>query len=406
LGAHIEVGINTMMLNRTFLKLAVGLLTLLMCASAIGQDLEGMQLFAPADVSSYGRGPQPNEGFFFVYDLLYWTISTPRVSTVGKEGRQRFAFIGGDPTIDQIVQHNTLDTGDLLDRFDLGNRIEFGRIYDNSGWMISYYQLTEQSQSVPAFNVDMVFNEVTSGTVNPYNPLDGRFVNLTPPPATNLLPLPVTFTNVLLRDDTSSWGIELDYVGRSNQLHNGGFFEWYLGPRYIEFDDTFLVNAQGSTTLGNSDWITEAQNHIIAGQLGARWFKKLGRWMLSTEGRGLVGLNCQNVHQTGTLGVGIVPGVLDSNQPFYMGPTNVVHNEFIRQFTPGLELRLDARYQITRSVTFRAGWTGLWLNNVARGAEMVDYTLDPTHSWLGILRDHNKDNVLMNGLTIGIDINR
>ena len=76
-----------MLLNRTFSQMAVGLLILLMCTSAIGQDLEGMQLFAPADVSSYGRGPQPNEGFFFVYDLLYWTISPPRVSTIGKEGR-------------------------------------------------------------------------------------------------------------------------------------------------------------------------------------------------------------------------------------------------------------------------------------------------------------------------------
>ena len=37
---------------------------------------------------------------------------------------------------------------------------------------------------------------------------------------------------------------------------------------------------------------------------------------------------------------------------------------------------------------------------------MIDYTLDPEHSILGILRDNNKDNVLLNGLQIGIDINR
>jgi hypothetical protein len=393
-----------MLLNRTFSHLAVGLLILLMGASAIGQGLEGMQLFAPAEVSSYGGGPQPNEGFFFVYDLLYWTISKPRVSTIGKEGLTTpLPYVGSDPTTDQFVQPNELDTGGLLDLFDLGNRIELGRIYDNSGWMLSYYQLTEQSQSIPAHDVAMVFNQVVSGTVAPYDPLDGRFGTS---PATTLLALPVNFTNVLMRDDVSSWGIECDYVGRSNQLHNGGFFEWFVGPRYIEFNDTFLVNAQGSTTLGNSQWITEAQNHIIAGQLGARWFKKLGRWMLSTEGRGLVGLNCQNVNQTGDIGVGLVRGVLDSNQPYYLGPTAINHHDFIRQFSEGVELRLDARYQITRSVTFRAGWTGLWLNNIARGSEMVDYTLDPARGFLGILRDHNKDNVLMNGLEIGIDINR
>ena len=49
-----------MLLNRTFSYMAVGLLILLMGASALGQGLEGMQLFAPAEVSSYGKGPQPN----------------------------------------------------------------------------------------------------------------------------------------------------------------------------------------------------------------------------------------------------------------------------------------------------------------------------------------------------------
>jgi hypothetical protein len=385
---------------------------LLMGASASGQGLEGMQLFAPADVSSYGRGTQPNEGFFFTYDILYWTISTPRVTTIGKEGLTRNAYIVSpgqvfnDPR-DQIVQHNTLDTSGLDSDFDLGNRFEFGRICDNHGWMISIYQLRERSQSIAAYDVDMVFEEVTSGA-EPHLPLDGRFTNLAPPPApvTFLAPLALTFSNVLLRDDVSSWGIEFDYLCRSDQLHNGGFFEWFIGPRYLEFDDNFLVNAQGSQTLGNSYWITEAQNHIIAGQIGARLFKKQGRWTVSTEGRALAGLNCQNVHQTGELGIGITPGVLDSAQPYYMGPTYVNHTAFIREFTPGIELRLDARYQITRSATFRAGWTGLWLNNIARGSEMIDYTLDPEHTWMGILRDHNRDNVFINGLTIGIDINR
>lgn len=407
LGAY-RSGIKIMLINRRSSFVLVGLLIALTSASSFGQGLGGMQLFAPAEVSSYGRGPQPNEGFFFVFDGLYWTISQPKVTTVGKEGLTRNAFLGGAFPDNLIVQHNELDTGAFTAEFDEGNRIEFGRISDNKGWMVSFYQLREQSQSIAAHNVDMVFDEAASGAPS-HLPLDGVFTNLTPPPATFLAPLPVTFTNVLIRNDTSSWGIEFDYVGRSNQLHNGGFFEWFVGPRYIEFDDTFLVNAQGSSTLADSFWINEAQNHIIAGQIGGRYFKKQGRWMLSTEGRFLAGLNAQNIHQTGELGGGanpITPGVADSGQPFFMGPTSINHNEFIREFTPGLELRLEARYQITRSVTFRAGWTGIWLDRIARGSNMIDYTLDPEHSYMGILRNHNKDNVLMNGLTIGIDINR
>jgi len=402
-----------MLLNRTFSHVAVVLLILLMGASALGQGLEGMQLFAPADVSSYGRGTQPNEGFFFTYDILYWTISTPRVTDVGSEKvpeREAYIYNQGVPIEEsEIRQHNTLDTGGLQSYFDLGNRFEFGRICDNHGWMVSIYQLRERSQSVPAYDVDMIFAEVTSETNVPYKPLDGRF---TSGGTTVLLGLPVNFSNVLLRNDTSSWGIEFDYLCRSNQLHNGGFFEWFIGPRYIEFDDTFLVNAQGSETLENSYWINEAQNHIIAGQIGARLFKKQGRWTISTEGRALAGLNCQNVKQTGELGGlpgdanQIVPGVVNSNQPFYMGPSLINHTAFIHEFTPGIELRLDARYQITRSVNFHAGWSGLWLNNIARGSETIDYTLGPDQTYMGILRDHNRDNVFINGLTIGIDINR
>ncbi len=126
--------------------------------------------------------------------------------------------------------------------------------------------------------------------------------------------------------------------------------------------------------------------------------------MLSTEGRGLAGLNCQNVHQFGFIASNLTPGGV--GVPIMFGPSEVDHNEFIRTFTPGLELRIEARYQFTRSVSFRAGWNALWLNNVARGSNMINYTLDPEHTILGILRDHNKDNVIMNGLQIGIDINR
>lgn len=405
-----------MLINRTLSLMAVGLLVLQTAASAFGQGLQGMQLFAPAELSaSYGKGQQPNEGFFFVFDGLYWSISTPRVTTVGKEGLTRNAYVvtpGQEFAAprDQIVQYNELDTGDFQALFTAGNRIEFGRVTDNHGWMVSLFQLQGMSQSILAYNVDMVFDEASTGSPA-HLPLDGRFTNGAPPPApaTFLVPLALTFSNVLLRNDTSMFSIEADYIGRSNELHNGGFFEWYMGPRYIEFNDTFTVNAQGSQTLADSYWTTEAENHIIAGQIGARLWKKRGRWMLSSEGRFLAGLNCQNIHQNGELGGGpnpIVPGTLDNAQPYYLGPTAIPHNEFLRTFSPGLELRIDARYQITRSVSFRAGWTGLWLDRIARGSDMINYTLDPEHTMMGILSDHNRDNVLVNGLTIGIDINR
>ncbi len=218
-------------------------------------------------------------------------------------------------------------------------------------------------------------------------------------------PLPLTFDTLLVQDNVSTWSVELNYMGRSEQLHNGGFFEWFVGPRYMEFDDTFVVIGTGGI-LDASFWSTKAQNHIIGGQLGARYFQKRGRWMLSGEGRFLAGLNCQNIHQTGRLGSQLTPPG-GTGEPLVMGPTNISNTAYIHQWTPGVELRLDFRYQITRSVSFRAGWTGIFLDNMARASSMIDYTLNPNENfYMGILRDQNRQTVFMNGVTIGIDVNR
>jgi hypothetical protein len=390
-----------MLLNRTIPFMAVGLLILLIGASASGQGLQGMQLFAPAEVSSYGRGTQPNEGFFFVFDGLYWTITPPRVTTVGKEGLDRIAYRGPNLNTDEIDQHNTLDTGQFGAEFTVGNRIEFGRVSNNHGWMVSVFEMRDQGQVITVNDVDVVFDDVAFG-LGGQHLLDGN-VNPNAPPNV-ILPLPVTFTTLTMHNVVSTWGIEADYIGRSDELHNGGFFEWFIGPRYLEFKDKFWFDANGGI-LDASEVVNDADNHIIAGQLGARFFKKQGRWMLSTEGRGFAGLNYQNIHQSGFLGSNLAP-IGTTGFPQVMGPTDINHTEFISQFSPGAEMRVEARYQITRSVTFRAGWTGLWLGNIARASNMINYTLDPEHTYLGILRDHNTQNVFMNGLVIGIDVNR
>ncbi len=225
-----------MLLNRTFLYVAAGLLMLLTCAPAMGQGtLEGMQIFAPADVSSYGRGPQPNEGFFFTYDALYWTFSPPRVTTIGNAALPTRTVIGAIPTGANvndyiIVQHNTLDTGSLVSEFDLGNRIEFGRICDNRGWMVSIFQFMEFAQDITAHNVDMTF-ETPDYNLN-INALTGWIDTVGGTLTSDVQGvdgLPVTFTNVLARQINSAWGIEADYVGRPSNCTTGVFGNGILG---------------------------------------------------------------------------------------------------------------------------------------------------------------------------------
>ena len=396
---------QTMLLNRTLSGMAFGLMVLLASSSVFGQGLAGMQLFAPAELSSYGRGPQPNVGYFFVFDGLYWTITPPNLTTIGKQGLTRTTFIGTDLQNDVLIQNNTLDTGQLLANFVVGNRFEFGRMTENNGWMFSLYQLQDQGQSFISHNVDMTFEDPVFGPASSHL-LEGKFTNPSPPPDFLYLELPVTFENILVENTVSHWNVELNYVGRSDELHHGGYFEWFIGPRYMEFDDVFLVVANGGI-LDASLWNTEAENHIISGQVGARWFKKRGRWMLSTEGRFFAGLNAQNIHQIGQIASNLTSGQTDSGTPYLLQPTSFNHNEYIREFTPGIELRIEARYQITRSISFRAGWTGMWMDGIARASNLVDYTLDGNNgAYLGILRDQNRQDVFVNGLTIGFDVNR
>ena len=72
-----------MWVNRTSSRMAIGaLVSLLMASMTFGQDgLEGMQLGAPADCSTFGGPIEPNEGYFFQYDILYWSVSAPKTTT-------------------------------------------------------------------------------------------------------------------------------------------------------------------------------------------------------------------------------------------------------------------------------------------------------------------------------------
>jgi len=65
-------------------------------------------------------------------------------------------------------------------------------------------------------------------------------------------------------------------------------------------------------------------------------------------------------------------------------------------------VRFDFRYMITRAIDFHVGWTGIWMGGIARPSNMIDYSVPS----MGINTANNRQNVLMNGLNLGFDINR
>ena len=452
--------------NRTISSVAIGLLLCLLATPSFGQGPLGFQIFAPADVSTYGGGQQPNEGYFFQFDGLYWSISKPRTSTIGYPGTRKVYYSAAGTTAsdpdsgtDFRIERNTLDTSAFQNDFSPGTRIEFGRIEDQNGWFMSIYQLRNQDQTLLAAGGDVVFDDPSFGT-NGERLLQGNVNNdatTTPPYSPAVFrDLPVWFKNVLIENTVSTWGVEANYLHRFMTSHAGGTLEMFVGARYFEFDDGFLVktsvdpnslnqpafignvttgtattiNAGVPSFLGGSSWDTTAQNHVVGPQIGLRWFKTQGRWTFSTEGRFMAGLNCQNIEQFVDMGPNLSPGpktvvtvnplpapngpiytynyVYQPFQPKTMSHTTATNVDYAREFSPVVELRLEGRYAVTRAISLHAGWTGMYMDGMARASNMVEYQFpSDTHpTMMGINMDNNRQGVFINGVTFGVDINR
>ena len=186
----------------------------------------------------------------------------------------------------------------------------------------------------------------------------------------------------------------------------------------MEYNDSFYFQAGKSPTVTDNDgntsdlnvpsfleyssWQCEAQNHIVGPEVGMRWFKKQGRWTLSAEGRFMAGLNCQNINEKSDLGPKLDAGSGEVYQPAFMNEKKSSASETAREFSPVLELRLEGRYQITRAISAHAGWTGMWMDGIAYGSSMMKYAVPN----MGIDMANNRQQLFVNGLTIGFDINR
>ncbi len=394
-----------MPLNRTRSRVAIGLFMLLLASPAFGQGPLGFQVFAPADNSTYGGQQQPNEGYFFQFDGLYWNFSAPKTTVVGDKTKEPWPVYVGNTQINEV---NTLDTSSFGGQWNGGTRFEFGRIEDNNGWFASIFQVGNVAQNVSVASADILFDDPIIGTGDErllYGPTVQGGVNHN---------LPTAFYDCLMTHKVSMWSVELMYLHRMHTFHKGGTIEWFAGPRYMEYNDSFYFRAGNSPTdadgdslnvpsfLENSTWQCEAQNHIVGPEVGLRWFKKQGRWTLSAEGRFMAGLNCQNINEQSDIGPNLNAGSGEPYQPAFMNEKRASANESAREFSPVIELRIEGRYQITRAISAHAGWTGMWADGIAYGSSMMKYAVPN----MGIDMANNREQLFVNGLTIGFDINR
>jgi len=263
-----------------------------------------------------------------------------------------------------------------------------------------------------------------------------------------LAPLPINFDNTRVTTQMEHWVIDALYTYRCHPTRIGNL-DMFGGVRYMEIDDSLLFLGEGipwkgvtvdpntgdltgsatgmGSILGDSDWRFKADNHIIAPQIGGRWSRTNNRWTLSAEGRFLAGFNQQNLRSKGTMGslynnvdtsifsstnatntsinytdYNIYPwspiGIINSTRSFN-------HSATKHAFSPGVEVKVNANWQLTNAVGINFGVTSMWVDKIARGSKINDYSIY-NDQFFGLKDSGFTDFALMYGFNVGVTINR
>lgn len=209
----------------------------------------------------------------------------------------------------------------------------------------------------------------------------------------------IYFDDVTVRNRTEMKGIEwmlTKEVNQSHRLERGRRDRLQLsyGVRYLQIDDEFSWLGTGSV-LGETGAEIDVANQIVGPQIGLKWTRDRGAWDFSASGRFMFGYNIVDTGLNGTIGASLVPG---GNNSLVLGrtTTTVIGNRK-NDFSPLAELRLEARYKITKALAVKLGYTGKFVDNIRRASQSGVYSLPN----LG-LQDGKRD-ILVNGVNFGIE---
>ncbi len=382
--------------NRIFTGLAALAAVMLTGLAALAQDheLAGVQIFEPSDVRPYDDWAQPRDGFWFTFDGLFWYISPPKKAPIGDPTITPIVY---DNAQNQSIEQNTVDTGQFRATWKLGDRTEFGYIDGHHGFQASIIDMNSQTEFINAAGVPVVFQDpLISATQT-------RLDIVFPGPPQFIGRAPVVFDTLTVENKTIVSGAEALYVYRPNQLPDGGSLKFFLGARYLQFDDKFWVNGYGGV-LDASNVYSAVMNRISGPEIGLAWNKPYGRFSLSAEGRFMAGLNCQAANLQALLAsninldVGTPPH--PAPWPQQLQPMGFNHSADYYEFTPLVEFRVEGHVQLTRLVALKAGWTAMWMNGIGRAADMVQYNVDN----MDINPAANRQDVFIQGFNVGLEL--
>jgi len=201
---------------------------------------------------------------------------------------------------------------------------------------------------------------------------------------------------------------ELNKVWRLKPAHNNTTIEPFIGYRYMNVKDFFrrdtftevaVVFPPPREFLQNQTVLAQFENQMHGGQLGARFFRQRGHWLLSADIRFFAMANFQTLNRTNQFSFVpnpdyvLVDGLnLDVIQSGLGGDVNrVTAYSRATQFVFGGEVRGEASYELTRDVNLRFGFVFLDLGQgIGRGDRLT----------------FNNQAVQMAGVTFGFTVNR
>ncbi len=211
----------------------------------------------------------------------------------------------------------------------------------------------------------------------------------------------VAFERFDVRNNTQTDGIELMKTFALDNRHlpvarQGDVAEIGVGVRYFRLNDEFAFEGGGGI-LGRTYATTIAENQIVGPQVRARYSRQVNRFNFGFDSRFVFGYNVQDLTQNGAIGEDLNPGAV--NSPIYAQPHAVSYARTDDDFAPMAEIRAEASYSFTRALSARLGYTGIFVDNISRASQMVNWYIPD----LGIT-DGGKQDIYVNGLDFGFDV--
>jgi len=191
-------------------------------------------------------------------------------------------------------------------------------------------------------------------------------------------------------------------------------------------DVTYDGTALGPGSIfHDASFDTQAENHITGPQLGFKYSQTYGSWTIFTEGRFFAGFNRQNMRQQGVLGsqlstseynalladieiatidtIDIDPSIYPWIPIAMNGPLTFNHSGNADEWSPAVEFRLGANWQLTDVISLQTSYDMIWVDNVARASGLTQYTFD---GQVFGLTNRTTQDVLMNAFSLGVTLNR